>query len=718
MNLGGMILSPPCESTLIPHPVGVQPLTNPTLGHGEDDDDSDDDDYLPPSKPIQQQPKVLNPPADDQEPAMEPPASPPPNSPPEQPPKPHRKLVQRKKVEERPPTPPSPTPAKSLEELVEHSDSPDPIVEAPQRDDELYTWREGNLEDEQPPWEDEDSIDPLVDPKYNPSAFMVVMDTVEKIEPPQTFEGAMRSPYAEKWMEACKEEMEGLQNNQTWKLIDNPGDHPVLTGKWVFATKVLSPTQVRFKARWVARGFTQQYGVDYKETFAAVMHAQSWHILIALAAQTGFKIRQFDVSNAFLNGKLTEKIYIEQPHGFAVGQNKICRLTKSLYGLKQAANVWNQELEHILTNQMHFTQIVSDSVVFVRNTDQGKVIVGGHVDDLLVLAPTNDHLDQFGKELASHLKIKFGDLEVFLGVEVEQDPTTGTISIHQHRKIVSLLTDCGMIDAKPVSTPMQPNVNLSRADCPTTAVERHGIDATEYRSIVGKLMHIMTMSRPDICAAVKQLAEAFDNPGMNHINALRWLLRYLAGSRDFVITYLGWKDPRRTKSNVKLHGYYDADWARDEHDSKSRSGYVFLIGGGAVSWWSGKQNIVATSTTHAEYVAQDSATRELVWILEFLDEIGFAPEEVTKVFGNTRPTLFGDNQSAQAIARNPVKHKLSKHFRCKLHYIREQLKNNVLNLVYCPSSLNTADVMTKPLSKQVFEKHREGMGMVDVELGR
>jgi len=104
--------------------------------------------------------------------------------------------------------------------------------------------------------------------------------------------------------------------------------------------------------------------------------------------------------------------------------------------------------------------------------------------------------------------------------------------------------------------------------------------------------------------------------------------------------------------------------------------------------------------------------------LEFLNEIGFAPEEVTKVFGNMKPTLFGDNQSAQAIARNPVKHKLSKHFRCKLHYIREQLKNNVLNLVYCPSSLNTADVMTKPLSKGVFERHREGMGMEDIELGR
>ena len=166
---------------------------------------------------------------------------------------------------------------------------------------------------------------------------------------------------------------------------------------------------------------------------------------------------------------------------------------------------------------------------------------------------------------------------------------------------------------------------------------------------------------------------------------------------------------------IALHGYYDADWARDEDDRKSRSGYVFLLAGGAVSWWSGKQDLVATSTTHAEYMGQDHATRELMWILQFLKEIGFPVAEKTKVYGNTLPTLFGDNQGALALARNPVHHRLSKHFDVKYHFIREQLKKGTFDLVYCPSHKNVADIMTKPLPKQVFEKHRDAMGINRVE---
>ena len=154
------------------------------------------------------------------------------------------------------------------------------------------------------------------------SASVVIVDTTDRIEPPQNFQEAMRSSHAAKWLEACQEEMDALMGNKTWELIDNPGDHPVLTGKWVFAVKVLSPTQVRFKARWVARGFNQQYGIDYRETFAPVINTKAWHILLAVAAATGYKTRQYDVSNAFLNGKLDERVYLEQPHGFVKNPNK------------------------------------------------------------------------------------------------------------------------------------------------------------------------------------------------------------------------------------------------------------------------------------------------------------------------------------------------------------------------------------------------------------
>ena len=718
------LISPTYKSKQPPSS-GIHPLNiDPSTLNEDNDDSSDDDDYLAgPPEPVAV-PGIAAEPH-----PVAPPRTPSPSHQPPQQPSYHPKLAKPKNRRqiERPPTPPSPSPpgntATNNRQEV-RSESPDPLtlLEKPEleaRNNEIHSWRgsEQSVDDELPPWLDnDDSLDPLTDPKFDFDANMVIMETKDRIDIPKSFKEAMRSPYSDKWLAACEEEMDALIKKQTWDLIANPGDHPVLTGKWVFDVKVHSPTQVRFKARWVARGFNQQYGIDYKETFAAVMVSKSWHILLAIAAETGYKIRQYDVSNAFLNGNLEEKVYLEQPHGFAKDPSKICALKKSLYGLKQAANVWNQELERILTTEMKFVQTKADSVVFVRNTDNTKVILGGHVDDLLVLAQTEAILDSFGEELARHLKIKSGDLQLFLGVEIIQNSRTGTISIHHRRKITNLLSDLGMFDAKPVSTPLQPNVNLSRADCPTTGAEQPGIDRTQYRSTVGALMHIMVMSRPDICPAVKLLSEVLDNPSKKHMDALHWLLRYLAGTVGFGITYLGHKDPRRNKSGpvLSLHGYYDADWARDEFDRRSRSGYVFQLAGGAISWWSGKQELVATSTTHAEYVGQDHATRELLWILQFLNEIGFPPAEVTRLHGHTGPTLFGDNQSAQALARNPVHHKLSKHFDVKYHFIREQLRKKVLNLVYCPSSKNVADIMTKPLSKQVFERHREAMGMDEV----
>ena len=141
------------------------------------------------------------------------------------------------------------------------------------------------------------------------------------------------------------------------------------------------------------------------------------------------------------------------------------------------------------------------------------------------------------------------------------------------------------------------------------------------------------------------------------------------------------------------------------------------MAGGAISWWSGKQPVVATSTTHAEYIGQDYAARELIWILRFLDEIGFPAKDITKIYSHlnlTMPLLYGDNQGALALAKNPVHHRLTKHIDVRYHFIREQLAKKVFNLLYCPTKKNVADIMTKPLDKVLFEQHRESMGISDV----
>jgi hypothetical protein len=139
-----------------------------------------------------------------------------------------------------------------------------------------------------------------------------------------------------------------------------------------------------------------------------------------------------------------------------------------------------------------------------------------------------------------------------------------------------------------------------------------------------------------------------------------------------------------------------------------------MFAGGPISWWSGKQSVVATSTTHAEFVAQDFAGREVAWLTNFLTDLGLSSSGGMNVFGKVenKPLLYGDNQGALALAQNPGgRHKGTKHIAVKYFYIRELLKDNVMELQYCPTRFNTADIMTKPLARPLFEQHRSGMGM-------
>ena len=248
----------------------------------------------------------------------------------EPPPKSHRHLHARRPA--RPPTPPSPTPLVSPDTPQDHPESPDPLTDSqynpPRLPFGIPARGSVDLSAESPP---PNLIGDEVD---DPLLMAVTLETTDHIEVPQSYQEAISGPYAEYWQKAMLEEVEAHIQFGTWELVPPPNGPPVLTGKWTFAVKVLSPNTVRFRARWVARGFNQQHGIDYNETFAPVMNTKAWHILYALAAELGYKIRQYDVSNAFLHGRLVEQVYLEQPHGFGEGSNLVCRLVKSLYGLK------------------------------------------------------------------------------------------------------------------------------------------------------------------------------------------------------------------------------------------------------------------------------------------------------------------------------------------------------------------------------------------------
>jgi hypothetical protein len=255
---------------------------------------------------------------------------------------------------------------------------------------------------------------------------------------------------------------------------------------------------------------------------------------------------------------------------------------------------------------------------------------------------------------------------------------------------------------------MEPNLNLSRNDCPQTEEVKALVDAKRYRSGVGSIMHLAVTTRPDLSVVAKILAEALDNPSLKHFVALKRVLRYLRGTADYGIIYYGKDDPRhKTVKKLNVHGYCDADYAGDIADRKSTSGYVFMMNGGAISWKSAKQEVTAKSTVEAEYMSQASATQEVIWLQSFFNDVKHPADKPM--------VLYADNQGAMALANNPVQHNRTKHIDVRYHFIREKIRNGEINLIYCPTALMIADIMTKPLPRPAFERHREAMGIVKLE---
>ena len=239
-----------------------------------------------------------------------------------------------------------------------------------------------------------------------------------------------------------------------------------------------------------------------------------------------------------------------------------------------------------------------------------------------------------------------------------------------------------MADANPVATPAEPS--MMKKNC------GEAVDVP-YRELVGSLMHLTVATRPDLAYIVSILSKYLENPSREHWTAAKRVLKYLAGTVDIGIVY------GRDDSN-ELVGYSDADYAACTESRKSISGVVLMLNGGPIAWLSRKQTVVATSTTDAEYVAAHDCAKEIVWTRRLLADIGCSQQEPT--------TLFCDNAAAQKLIDNPVYHRRTKHIDVKFHYTRDLVKNSELEVAHVCSELQLADIFTKPLTKDKFEKNR------------
>ena len=518
-----------------------------------------------------------------------------------------------------------------------------------------------------------------------------------KFQDPWTYHEAINRVDGLKWKEAMNEEINQLEKRNTWKWVPLPNNRNPISSKWVYKIKENADGSIdRYKARLVARGFTQEYGIDYNETFAPVVRSTTKRIMMAIAATEGWKLKQLDIKSAFVNASVDEDIYMKPPEGMKAKRDKqgnilYLKLQRALYGLKQAGRNWYENLVKWLLSQ-DFIRSKVDPCLFVKlkNKSKGYMAISCYVDDLDILVENENDYQYFMKALKNKYEISdLGDLDWSLGINVYQ--SKGQVKINQEKYINDMLRKYKMEDCKEHVIPAIEK-KLSKQDCPlVNSNDQKEMKKKPYRNLVGSLLYSAIWTRPDIAYAVSACSRYLENPGWNHWAAAKRILRYMKGTKPIGIQF------NKNKS-LDLYGYCDADWAGELDSRRSTTGYVFILAGGAISWKVKAQPTVALSSAEAEYMALSAAVQEAIYLRNLMKDLGF---------GMRRPTtIYQDNQACISMAKNPTNHQRRKHIDIRYHFINEAIENKQIQVVYCRTEDMHADIFTKPLSKVKFERHR------------
>jgi hypothetical protein len=472
---------------------------------------------------------------------------------------------------------------------------------------------------------------------------------------PQTWKQARASPDWPQWEVALKDEMSSMQTSKAFHETDRVPGQKVIGSRWVFAVKRNQAGEIiRYKARFVAQGFSQRQGFDYSETFAPVAKFQSIRTILALACLHDLELHQMDVKTAFLYAPLDEDIKMALPDGYGEllrelnPQYKCLQLDKSIYGLKQSPRNWYHVLDAFLRS-LGFQRSPCDHSVYSRNDSRKLIIVGVYVDDLTIAASSVDTLLEFKALMSTKFEMKdLGEMEYILGLQVRRNRKAKTLHLSQERYVLDVLDRFGMLDCNPTQSPMQFIVLRKAVEGDELA------DKDTYLSLIGSFMYAMLGTRPDLAFTVGLLSRFANCPTAQHMLVAKSVLRYLRGSSALGIVYSA------SAASSSLEGFADADYATSDEDRRRvTSGYVFKLAGGAISWNSKRQPNVTLATAEAEYVALSHASREAKWLRSLLESLHYP------VSGPT--TLYGDNEASLVLARNPVAHSRSKQVDVQFH---------------------------------------------------
>jgi hypothetical protein len=395
-----------------------------------------------------------------------------------------------------------------------------------------------------------------------------------------------------------------------------------------------------------------------------------------------------------------------------------CQLTKSLYGIKQAPRAWNQEINGFLV-AIGYMPLKTDTCIYVKKSATGRmIIVPLFVDDMFPAchkADANEMMLDMRKLMTKYDIPTIGDADMVLGMRIQRDRAKRTIHLDQQMYIEKICNAHGLLDGRVSNTPealaveqkaLKDEIDRAAAHAasrqsgatPAAPPDELFSDVKEYGTMVGQLLYCALSTRPDIAHACSVLARTLGRPQVRHTTQARRCFKYLSATRTTPLVFGGGP---LTDTVTLGDNYSDSDWAGDVLDRKSTTGYIIKVNNDACIWSSKKQATVALSSAEAEYIAVAAATTEIVWVRSLLQELGFAQ--------TTPSRLYCDNKPATNIALNDAHHGRTKHIDIRHHFLREHIKMGHLDVKWIPTEHQQADILTKPLSVEIFTRLRNAV---------
>jgi len=497
------------------------------------------------------------------------------------------------------------------------------------------------------------------------------------VEDPLSLSEALAGPDKQHWLAAIARELTTLRKKGTWAEVTVPRGRKTVTTKWVFKRKRDAEGRVTiYKARLVARGFTQVKGLDFEETFVPVSRLASLRILLAHAAAHDLHLRQADVEGAYLNGPLEEEVYLAVPDGYdrALPRGTGLRLNKALYGLKQSGHAWWLELDRVLST-LGFKRVPNEWGLYTR-ADAAATAAPSlsyilvYVDDLLIATRSAADADAILASLGAHWPVTdLGEPTQILSLKVTRNRPARSIAL-SCRAYLEQVAAAYNLDAVQVGKTAPLPSTGERHLQPAEMGGKHALAPlspaakSAYQAMVGKALWIAMTVRPDLAYAAGVLGRVTHAPTELAFNLARRVLAHAYRTRDFSLRLGG----KYAAAEAQLRIYCDADWAGEPHSSLSTSGYVAFLYNSPVSWASRRQKSVAPSTTAAEYVAASEAVRETLYLRQLLEYLDIG----TPSLRLPTPILL-DSLSAIRIGEKPVNFPLAKHINVRHHFVREHV---------------------------------------------